>query len=181
MTAERLEAQGIKTATQLFKGLHDSGLSGRIASELYSHEKAHADADEESRGEFGYRITTGWVVAYYLVEGDRTPEQLLRIASAPGYSNMSSQDWNVYNKAWKEWLNKQHEEKFKKVRARNELREMLVKKLADKLDDLSIIDFFPSLEDLLGYDFKDLVFEHGQLVYEVYKQAISDVRRLIIR
>ena len=45
MVVERLEAQGIKTAGQLFKGLYDSGLSGKISSELYYHEKAHADAD----------------------------------------------------------------------------------------------------------------------------------------
>ena len=178
MGAERLDAQGIRTATQLFKGLYDSGLPGKIASDLYSHEKAHADADEESRGEFGYQITTGWVVAYYLVEGDRTPEQLLKIASAPGFSSMSSQDWNVYNRAWRDWMNKVREEKYKKIEARNELREMLIEKLAQRLDELSHVERFPRIENLLRYEFKDLIITHGQLLYEVYQEAINEVRNL---
>jgi hypothetical protein len=179
VAAERLEAQGIKTADQLFKGLYDSGLSGKIASHLYIHEKAHADSDEEGRGEFGFAISSGWVVAYYLVEGERTPEQLMKIASAPGFSEMSSQDWDVYNVAWKDFMSKLNEEKYKKMNAGTQLQEMLVGRLSEKLDQLSLNGDFPNIESLLNWDFKDLIIEHGDLLYEAYEEAVTEMRSLL--
>lgn len=179
MRAERLEAQGIRSAGQLFKGLNDSGLPGRISSELYYHEKAHADADAERKGEFGFMVTSGWVVAYYVINGERTPEQLMKIASAPGFSNMSAKDWQIYNQAWKEFLRNKHEESFRLDLARDELREMLIEKLAAKLDELANEGRFPSLDKLLGYQFSDLVSEYGEVLYQAYKAAIDEVKHLV--
>jgi len=178
--AERLEAQGIKSAGQLFKNLKDSGLSGQIASELYSHEKAHADADFESQGEFGYVISSGWVVAYYIIQGERNPKQLMEIASAPGFSNMSSKDWEVYNRAWRDWLNYLKEEEFKKIEQKDTLRETLVDKLGQKLEGLESGGRFPALQKLLGYEFKDLILEYGELLYQAYEEAISEVENEIV-
>ena len=70
------------------------------------------------------------------------------------------------------------EEKYKKIEARNELREMLIEKLAQRLDELSHVERFPRIENLLRYEFKDLIITHGQLLYEVYQEAINEVRNL---
>ena len=176
MVVERLEAQGIKTAGQLFKDLYDSGLSGKISSELYYHEKAHADADVEGRGEFGFVMTSGWVIAYYIINGERDPQELMKIASAPGFSNMSSKDWEIYNRAWKDWLRQLAEEKYQrkmedKPDAYSELRNYLTRLLAEKLDKYSEEGRFPKLENLLAYEYSELWQKFGNLLNQAYKEV----------
>ena len=80
------------------------GVPGVVASGLHQHEAAHANADEERRGYFGFRVTAGWIIAYYMIIGERTPQQMMEIASAPGFSDMSEQDWKIYNEAWVDHL-----------------------------------------------------------------------------
>ncbi|KKQ97439.1 MAG: hypothetical protein UT24_C0008G0051 [Candidatus Woesebacteria bacterium GW2011_GWB1_39_12] len=176
MVVERLEAQGIKTAGALFKGLFDSGLSGKISSELYYHEKAHADADVEGCGEFGFAVTSGWVIAYYIINGERDPQELMKIASAPGFSNMSSKDWEVYNRAWKDWLRHVAEEKYQrkmegKPEAYSELRSYLTKLLTEKLDKYSEEGRFPKLEELFEHEYSELWQKFGNLLYQAYKEV----------
>lgn len=182
MTVERLEAQGIKTAHQLFKGLYDSGISPKIASHLHNHEKAHADADEERSGEFGFIATSGWIVAYYLVKGERTPEQRMKIASAPGFSEMSDQDWRIYNAAWGEYLKNLAEEDFKRKFDKTpgdkyELTDFLVEIMTKKFDGLIKTGEFPELEEVLGYEFKDLIEKFGVMIYQIYRDSVEEVRR----
>jgi hypothetical protein len=109
----RVETAGLLSPTSLYKGMVSSGIHSQVATELYSHEKAHADADSERRGEFGFYVTGGWIVAYYLIKGERGPEQLMKIASAPGFSRMSQQDWKIYNTAWSDFLNQVKEKKIR--------------------------------------------------------------------
>ena len=182
----RVETAGLLSPTSLYKGMVSSGIHSQAASELYSHEKAHADADAERKGEFGFYVTGGWIVAYYLIKGERDPEQLMRIASAPGFSRMSQQDWKIYNTAWSDLLNQ-----VKEKRVRNEenednqnneemgydgLRNKLIDLLAGKLDGLAEKGQFPKLEDLLKYEFTDMVSKYGSWIYRAYNEAIIDIR-----
>lgn len=183
MRSERVEIAGILTPQSLFKGMADSGIHPQVAGGLYSHEKAHADADEERRGEFGFYITGGWIVAYYLIKGERTPEQLMKIASAPGFSSMSSQDWKIYNSAWRQWLKQVHEKRFQeksKPQTYDDLRNLLIDKLAERLNALAKEGKFPELKDLLGYEFMELVYEYGPTLYQVYKEALGEIKHLLI-
>jgi len=181
LSIERLEAHGVKSAGALFKGLNDSGLSGKISSNLYYHEKAHADADDEGRGEFGFIISGGWVIAYYLVHGDRDPEQMMKIASAPGFSQMSNKDWDVYKRAWHAWKNKLTQEKFDKkddnhLDSYKNLREYLVGLISEKLDHDISVGNLPELQKILGMEFEDLIGRFGQLIYQAYSEALSVLR-----
>lgn len=182
MVVEILEAQGIKSATELFKGLSKSGLSSKISSELYKHEKAHADADHEGKGEFGFILTSGWVIAYYLIQGEREPETLMEIASAPGFSNMSTKDWKVYNQAWKDWLRKLSEEKNKKsedisIENYTDLRELFAKLLSEKLDKYGDVNMLPRPDELLNYEFSDLWLKFGNLIYDAYQEVLNEIFR----
>lgn len=185
MRGERVESQGILTASGLYQGLASSGLRGDIASYLYSHEKAHADSDEVGRGEFGFIISSGWVVAYYLIRGERTPEQLMKIASAPGFSQMSDKDWQIYKDAWASFLRelKQEENRKKYEKESKEegltsagLREMLIGVLGQKIDKLAESREFPSLEELLDMEFDELIDKYGKTLYQAYKEAIFSVK-----
>lgn len=161
----------------------NSGIHSQLASDLYAHEKAHANADQERKGEFGFYVTGGWIVAYYLIKGERTPEQLMEIASAPGFSRMSHQDWNVYKNAWKELLNQvpkketpEDEVPKEDYSDKDELKRILIEKLSKNLDESSERGDFPKLKDLLELEFTDLISEYGMLIYEAYRQAIDEVR-----
>lgn len=188
MRGER-EVKGIITAEQLFGGLKESGLHPQIASGLYTHEKAHANADPERRGEFGFIVTPGWVVAYYLIHGERTPEQLMEIASAPGKSQMSDQDWRVYTAAWKDKLielrengyqeqeragqENMKENKDDKPFSLDNIKDELAGRLSGKLDDLGGKGEFPNLQEILDYEFSDLFKKHGAAI----RKALEEVRR----
>src|SRR3989338_1207016 len=108
----------------------------------------------------------------------------MRIASAPGFSRMSQQDWKIYNTAWSDLLNQ-----VKEKRVRNEenednqnneemgydgLRNKLIDLLAGKLDGLAEKGQFPKLEDLLKYEFTDMVSKYGSWIYRAYNEAIID-------
>lgn len=160
----------------------DSGIHPQVASHLYSHEKAHADADEERSGEFGFYVTGGWIVAYYLIKGERTPDQLMKIASAPGFSQMSNQDWKIYNSAWRAWLIQVQEEKFQeesKPQNYGDLRNLLIDILARKLDEQGEGGKFPELDELLGYEFDELLNKYGPLIYKAYKDSIEYVGNIV--
>lgn len=182
----RVETAGLLSPTSLYKGMVSSGIHSQTASELYAHEKAHADADTERRGEFGFYVTGGWIVAYYLIKGERDPEQLMQIASAPGFSRMSQQDWRVYNNAWRDLLNRVKERKSKDEENEDsqesgnagysDLRDRLIDLLAGKLDGLVETGEFPKLEDLLESEFTNMVFEYGQWIYRAYNEAISEIK-----
>ena len=91
-----------------------------VVSHLVRHEGDHAREDTEGYGVFGLLLVTAVLAtpeivndhikvmerhleivvgAFYRPIGDRTPETMVNIASAPGYADMSGQDWNVYNHA----------------------------------------------------------------------------------
>lgn len=164
--------------------MRDSGLSGKIASKLYYHEKAHADADDEGSGEFGFVITPGWVIAYYMIHGERSPEQMMKIASAPGFSQMSNKDWEIYNRAWREWRRKVTEidaslPQKSNPDSYNGLRDLLTSLIAEKLDSQYGDDALPPVENLLQYEFKDLISEFGPLVYRAYAEALSEFNKML--
>lgn len=182
----RVETAGLLSPTSLYKGMVSSGIHSQVASELHTHEKAHADADSERKGEFGFYVTGSWIVAYYLVKGERTPEQLMAIASAPGFSRMSQQDWEIYNNAWKDLLSQVKEETIKdsedgerqkgEIIQYKDLRNKLTDILSEKFDILSEEGHFPKLDELLGSDFTDMVFKYGKWIYEAYNEAISEMK-----
>lgn len=91
-----------------------------VIDEPVSHEGDHAREDTEGYGVFGLLIVPGIeqtfdelnativvfereveivVGAFYRPIGDRTLGTMANIASAPGYADMSEQDWNVYHHA----------------------------------------------------------------------------------
>ena len=91
-----------------------------VIDELVSHEGDHERKDNEGFCVFGLllvsviqhvctvsqdhievfereiEIVAG---AFYRPIGDRTPETMVAIAAGPGFSEMSDQDWSVYNSA----------------------------------------------------------------------------------
>lgn len=94
-----------------------------VVSHLVRHEGDHAMEDSEGYGVFGLLLITAVLKipeitydhirilerhieivagAFYLPIGERTPETMAKIAAAPGFSDMSDQDWNVYNRATSE-------------------------------------------------------------------------------
>ena len=91
-----------------------------VIDELVSHEGDHERKDNEGFGVFGlllvsviqqvYTLSQNHIEvfereieivagAFYRPIGDRSPEAMVSIASGPGFSEMSDQDWNVYNSA----------------------------------------------------------------------------------
>ena len=179
MRPERISANGILTPDSLFKGMTDSGVNPQISSSLYSHEKAHADADQERRGEFGFIVSSGWIVAYYLIQGERTPEQLMEIASAPGMSRMSEQDWNIYNSAWRDLVKEVQEKKFEeesKPQSYKNLRNLLIESISKKLDRMTDEGKFPKLEQILDYEFVDLLRDFGGVIHTAYQEAVEYVK-----
>ena len=100
----------------------------------------------------------------------------MKIASAPGFSNMSSKDWEIYNRAWKDWLRQLAEEKYQrkmedKPDAYSELRNYLTRLLAEKLDKYSEEGRFPKLENLLAYEYSELWQKFGNLLNQAYKEV----------
>jgi hypothetical protein len=177
---ERLEAQGIRTPAALYRGMSSYGIPTRVASALYSHEKAHADADEEGKGEFGFVVSSGWIIAYYMVRGERTPEQMMKIASAPGFLAMSGQDWKIYRRALAAWKaeqgSKKLNEKFGEWKnSLDGVKSMLLEKLVEKISVYEDNGEFPDVETLLSLDYNELVEKYGGLLKTVYRQAVNEV------
>jgi len=96
----------------------------RISRTWEQHEISHwflDDQRETQGGEFGIdavlEFTDGVIIAsyiaYYLPSGDRTPEELMKMASAPGFTEMSDQDRNVYDRAYRQWVDLMREERLK--------------------------------------------------------------------
>lgn len=185
MRSERIGAENIRTSGSLYRGMVESGISKSVASHLHDHEKAHASADREGYGEFGFFVTGGFIVAYYLIKGERTPEQLMEIASAPGYAEMSNKDWEIYKNAWKRWLNEAEEEKREKVYEEKDgltdLKRRLIKTLSEKLNGHIKKDELPALPEILDKDFSELAKENGSLIYQAFNEAIEEVKKEIAR
>lgn len=180
MRGERLAANGIRTPAQLFRGMSSYGFPTHVASSLYSHEKAHADADEERRGEFGFKISSGWVMAYYLVHGERTPEQRMKIAAAPGFLAMSKQDWKIYRHALLDWKKEEKNKLLDKnigewKESVGGIRRKLVGKLVEKFGEYEKSGEFPGIDTLLNLDYEELIRKYGGVLNKVYSQAISEV------
>lgn len=175
----RVEAKSIQTPLGLYNGLTANGLEPKIASRLARHEKLHADADPERNGEFGFVLTSGYVVAYYLILGERTPEQLMKIASAP--SDMSEKDKKIYKDAWNDHIREIEEKRFKPIQAKEpdsyeSLREVLINILADKLNQRVDEGEFLGLEEVLGIEFVELLDKFGPLLQKAFEESVDQVR-----
>jgi hypothetical protein len=125
------------------------------------------------------------VIAYYLIHGVRDPEQMIKIASAPGFANMSQKDWEVYNRAWAIWLRDLAEERYKNDESElpddySDLRRYFVQELGKRLDEYAAEGNFPILENLVGQSFEELIRQFGPLIYYAYKEALVQVHRLAI-
>jgi hypothetical protein len=169
-----------------------SGVPTEIVSQLVTHEYyGHAANDEVGKGEFGFRTGGGYIIAYYLIIGDRTPEQMMKIASGPGFGEMSGQDWNIYNQAWGEWLEEQQKEKFETLKKESEKksdlpdqnnsespydpRVRLVEKFAEKLNKLEKEGRFPSFDQIAKSDLKDLFDKYGIAIKWAYREALREI------
>jgi len=187
-----VERSGIKSPGQLHLEIAQSGVSPDIASQLVTHEfYGHATNDEVGKGEFGFRIGGGYIVAYYLIIGDRTPEQMMKIAAGPGFGEMSDQDWRIYNQAWGEWLEEQQKEKFETLKKESEKhsdltdqnspespydpRLRLVEKFAEKLNKLEKEGRFPSFDQIAKTDLKDLFDKYGIAIKWAYSEALKEL------
>lgn len=86
----------------LGEAMQEAGIRSEVIDHLLIHERKHFQADSERTGKekLGFIINDGWIMAYYMVVDDKSPENLMGIASAPGYREMSEMDWNVYKNAW---------------------------------------------------------------------------------
>lgn len=183
MRSERIGAENIRTSGSLYRGMVESGIPKSVAGHLHDHEKAHASADPEGHGEFGFFVTGGFIVAYYLIKGERTPEQLMEIASAPGFAEMSSKDWEIYKNAWRKWLKEAEEERREKVYEEEGiagLKRKLIKTLSGNLDGYIKRDEFPTLPEILDSDFTELVKENGSLIRQAYEDAIEEVKKEVV-
>lgn len=189
MSAENIEAGGIHSLGQLFQGLSEglqtNGLSkntaATLASEFADHEGKHVFADSMKNGELGFVITPGWIVAYYLIHGERTPLERMQIASAPGFSEMSQQDWNIYNSAYREWLIEVKEERYSNSRVEetsySEVKSQMVSIMTQKMNEFSRDGNFPSLENVVDQSIQEIFEKYGALIYHAFQHALITVGR----
>ena len=188
-----VERKGIKSAGELHKQMVEVNIPTNIASHLVKHEYyGHAVNDEVGKGEFGFRVGAGWIVAYYLILGDRTPEQLMKIAEGPGRGEMSDQDWRIYNNAFGEWLREQQKDGFEKLSEEcegssnseeneNEFSKLeLVRKFAGKLEELERDGRFPGRDELIYINFRALVENHWIALRWAYSEALKVVGKNLL-
>lgn len=181
------------------------GIRPEVARTTWDHELDHffADPKKGRGGEFGYvielkitgRLMFASFIAYYRPWGERDPEDLMSIAKAPGFSEMSSQDEYVYNYAWRSWKAKMHEEKQKADELPGEKKGKvhpliaipkrgdedeeeywdkvkLVKMFAEKLNKLEVEGKIPGIESLLSRDFSEIKKSSWNEVKRAYDEAV---------
>lgn len=143
MVKERVESHGILSIDKLQKGLLEGRVTPSLASDFSGHEGAHAREDELGYGEFGFVIEwdngRGYIMAYYRPIGERTPEQMMRIASAPGFTEMSEWDlflYKIYEAQFfkdEKYKNYEEEEIAKKDFKEQELQEVEIQSVVEQL------------------------------------------------
>lgn len=178
------------------KDLQKTGVEHGVPAEamrhLFDHEYyGHYMNDAKRQGEFGLIITSGWVVAYYMIIGEREPEELMDIAAGPGMGKMSRQDWSIYNKAWGDLLQKLQEEEFE-LKEKGPVKEgelddvgvdpddlkiRVIDAIKEKLDLYAQEGNFPRLSDLYNTNLSDFFREHGKLIGHAFDEAIAEVMR----
>lgn len=81
----KTKGEGAKAASRLYQELVKEGVPPEEARELATHELAHQRGDK-GKGTIGYlkEKKTGEVMGAYYEPEDRSPENMLRIVTAPG-------------------------------------------------------------------------------------------------
>jgi hypothetical protein len=172
--------------------MEEKGVARSIAKRLMDHELAHYWQDPERKGNFGFVLSPGWVVAYYLVIGERDPDIWMDIASGPGFADMSPQDQKIYNAAFKEWLNMLTNEDEQEdnreggdiysadlegdqpsLDSRTDYWVAFIDLVAEKLNEYFGDDEFLSIDELKEGGIIKVFEEHPDKVEDAVKHAVS--------
>ena len=203
-----IENKGVasaSTAMRFYGEMRRIGISSGEAGRIWRHERAHFNADPKKTGEFGYKavvemsnemIVTSYL-AYYKPTGGRTWEDMMSIASAPGF-DMSIGDRNIYNASWRSWVgsmnyerhrfsNKPGDEKGKipqliAIPKRSDEddeqykdRSEIVKKFAEKLKKFEEQGRIPKLTGILSKDFSEIEQGSWAVIKRAYEEALIQV------
>lgn len=160
--------------------MHEEGVREQVIDYLLDHERRHYNADNERTGKekLGFVLGDGWIMAYYMVVDDKTPENLMSIASAPGYSEMSEGDWNVYSHAWRDFLSERNKNQNSDLSSVGEEEKNLKKDPGRPDKHLDLNDIVPRFIDT-----NQLTGEHllhpGITRGEIVKRFSEEINKLI--
>ena len=186
--------------------MRDEGVRPEIADHLIWHERKHFSQDSERTGneKIGFILGDGWIMAYYLVCDDRTPETMMAIASAPGYSEMSEADWNIYNSAWRQFLDEEsiesrseaskdnveaidpdqvlpefiHKEKldnYHLLHPEITNREIIVE-FGRRIDELIASGKIPNFQETSRLSLKEYLSEYGDILKQAFDDSIAEMK-----
>jgi len=158
---ERYEAHGLASTQELASRMSESWISSSVVNHFVIHEGAHSAEDEIGYGEFGFVVlwnNEGWgsIMAYYRPLGERSAEQMAKIAKAPGFSEMSEQDLHIYNLYQAIYLKEEQDKKIEKEIKFNQVKNEKLAEVEEEVKKFTLPWLIKKPEGIEGLSAADM-------------------------